>query len=343
MTRAVGRLRLVTLVQEAVAAGARLGEACRCIGMCERTLQRWQQTPDDRRPQAPRPEPKNKLSAEEVQQVLDICHEPRFASLPPSQIVPTLADEDRYIASESTFYRVLHRAGEMTRRGRQKAAQSRPLSTWKATAPRQVWTWDITWLKSLTAGHWYYLYLIEDVFSRKIVGYEVHQIESGENAAELLKRTVLSECCWQEPLVLHADNGAPMKSQVLQVKLAELKITPSHSRPRVSNDNAHVESLFRTLKYVPSWPDTGFATLAAARAWVESFVGWYNEEHRHSGIRYVTPGQRHRGEDNALLAQRKSVYEAAKIRNPHRWSGETRNWSRHEEVWLNPERETLAA
>lgn len=207
MTRAVGRLRLVTLVQEAVAAGARLGEACRCIGMCERTLQRWQQTPDDRRPQAPRPEPKNKLSAEEVQQVLDICHEPRFASLPPSQIVPTLADEDRYIASESTFYRVLHRAGEMTRRGRQKAAQSRPLSTWKATAPRQVWTWDITWLKSLTAGHWYYLYLIEDVFSRKIVGYEVHQIESGENAAELLKRTVLSECCWQEPLVLHADNA----------------------------------------------------------------------------------------------------------------------------------------
>lgn len=101
---------------------------------------------------------------------------------------------------------------------------------------------------------------------------------------ELLKRTVLSERCWQEPLVLHADNGAPMKSQVLQVKLAELKITPSHSRPRVSNDNAHVESLFRTLKYVPAWPEKGFATLEEARAWVETFVVWYNEAHRHSGI-----------------------------------------------------------
>ena len=249
MTRTAGRLRLMTMVQEAVAAGARVSEACRCVGLSERTLQRWGKGADDRRPTAARPTPKNKLSAEEEQQVLAICHEPRFASLPPAQIVPLLADEKRYIASESTFYRVLRRAGETTHRGRQKAPQSKPLSTWKATAPNQVWSWDITWLKSLTAGHWFYLYLIEDVFSRKIVGYEVHLVESGEYAAELLKRTVLSERCWQEPLVLHADNGAPMKSQVLQVKLAELKITPSHSRPRVSNDNAHVESLFRTLKY----------------------------------------------------------------------------------------------
>lgn len=144
MTRAVGRLRLVAIVQEAVAAGARLGEACRCIGLCERILQRWQQTPDDRRPSTPRPEPKNKLSDEEVQQILDICHELRFASLPQPQIVPTLADENRYIASESTFYRVLRRAGETTRRGRQKVAQRRSLTTWKATAPRQVWSWGIT-------------------------------------------------------------------------------------------------------------------------------------------------------------------------------------------------------
>lgn len=343
MTRTADRLRLMTLVQEAALAGARQHEACQGAGISERTFQRWKQSLDDRRPTAPRPVPKNKLSAEEEQQVLAICHEPRFASLPPAQIVPALADEGRYIASESTFYRVLRRSGEVTHRGRQQAPQCKPLSTWKATGPNQVWSWDITWLKSLTAGHWFYLYLIEDVFSRKIVGYEVHLVESGEYAAELLKRTVLGERCWQEPLVLHADNGAPMKSQVLQVKLAELKITPSHSRPRVSNDNAHVESLFRTLKYVPLWPEKGFASLEESRAWVESFVGWYNEEHRHSGIRYVTPGQRHRGEDRQLLAQRKSVYEAAKLQNPQRWSGATRNWSRQDEVWLNPERETLAA
>ena len=343
MTRTDGRLQLMTLVREAVDAGVRKSEACQRVGISERTFQRWRLRADDRRPTTPRPVPKNKLSAEEEQQVLAICHEPRFASLPPAQIVPALADEGRYIASESTIYRVLRRFGEATRRGRQQAPQSKPLSTWKAAAPNQVWSWDITWLKSLTAGHWFYLYLIEDVFSRKIVGYEVHLVESGENAAELLKRTVLSERCWQEPLVLHADNGAPMKSQVLQVKLDELKITASHSRPRVSNDNAHVESLFRTLKYVPAWPEKGFSTLEEARAWVEIFVSWYNEEHRHSGIRYVTPGQRHRGEDRTLLAQRKSVYEVAKALNPHRWSGATRNWSWQEEAWLNPERKTLAA
>ncbi len=339
----------MTLVQEAALAGARQHEACQGAGISERTLQRWKQSPDDRRPTAPRPIPKNKLSAEEEQQVLAICHEPRFASLPPAQIVPHLVDEGRYIASEATFYRVLRRSGEVTHRGRQQAPQCKPLSTWKATGPNQVWSWDITWLKSLTAGHWFYLYLIEDVFSRKIVGYEVYAVESGENAAELLGRTVLSERCWQQPLVLHADNGVPMKSQVLQVmqvmqvKLAELKITPSHSRPRVSNDNAYIESFFKTLKYAPTWPEKGFATLEEARAWVESFVAWYNEEHLHSGIRYVTPSQRHRGEDRLLLEQRKSVYEAAKMRNPHRWSGQTRNWSRQDEVWLNPERGTLAA
>nr|WP_314725623.1 IS3 family transposase [Serratia ficaria] len=343
MTRTADRLRLMTLVQDAVDAGARQHAACQGAGISERTFLRWQCSPDDLRPTASRPVPKNRLSAEEEQQVLAICHEPRFASLPPAQIVPILADEGRYIASESTFYRVLRRYGEASHRGRQQAPQSRPLSTWKATAPNQVWSWDITWLKSLTAGHWFYLYLTEDVFSRKIVGHEVHPAESGEYAAELVKRTVLSERCWQEPLVLHADNGAAMKSQVLQVKLAELKITPSHSRPRVSNDNAYVESLFRTLKYVPAWPEKGFASLEEARAWVEGFVGWYNEEHRHSGIRYVTPGQRHRGEDSQLLSQRKSVYEAAKMQHPHRWSGTTRNWSRQEEVWLNPERETRAA
>lgn len=343
MTRSADRQQLMILFQEAVDSGASLTKACQRVGLSQRTLQRWRTVSDDRRATSPRPVPKNKLSAEEVQQVLAVCHEPRFASLPPAQIVPRLADEKRYIASESTFYRVLRHAGEMTRRGRQKAPKSKPLSTWNATAPNQHWTWDITWLKSVTTGLWFYLYLLEDGFSRKIVGYEVHAVESGEHAAALLYRTVLSEQCWQQPLVLHADNGAPMKSQTLQVKLAELKITPSHSRPRVSNDNAYVESLFRTLKYVPSWPEKGFATLEDARAWVEGFVSWYNEEHRHSGIRYVTPGQRHRGEDVALLEKRKSVYEAAKMRAPHRWSGQTRNWSRQDEVWLNPERETLAA
>jgi putative transposase len=133
-----------------------------------------------------------------------------------------------------------------------------------------VWTWDITWIPSVVRGRWYYLYLIEDVFSRKITGAEVNETESGEQAAALMQRTVLWEHCWRHPLVLHADNGAAMKSQTLQVKLAELKITPSHSRPRVSNDNAYVESLFRTLKYVPQWPSSGL------KRWMKPGAGWRN-------------------------------------------------------------------
>ena len=195
----------------------------------------------------------------------------------------------------------------------------------------------------MVRGCWYYLYLIEDVYSRKITGYEVHETESGEQAAALMQRTVLREWCWKQPLVLHADNGAAMKSQTLQVKLAELGITPSHSRPRVSNDNAYVESLFRTLKYVPQWPPSGFKPLDESRVWVEKFIRWYNTEHRHSGTGYVTPEQRHSGEDRALLKQREALYHEARERHPERWSRGTRTWQWQAEVTLNPEREKQAA
>ncbi|MEL4885464.1 integrase core domain-containing protein, partial [Pectobacterium betavasculorum] len=167
--------------------------------------------------------------------------------------------------------------------------------------------------------------------------------ESGEQAAALLQRSVMREGCWRQPLVLHADNGAAMKSQTLQMKLHELNITSSHSRPRVSNDNAYAESLFRTLKYVPQWPSSGFSTLEDARKWVNKFTRWYNEEHRHSGIRYVTPGERHRGDDIHLLKQRDELYREAQKAHPERWSGKTRNWQPEGPVTLNPEREKQTA
>ncbi|HHN6585555.1 TPA: IS3 family transposase, partial [Escherichia coli] len=246
--------------------------------------------------------------------------------------------------SESTFYRVLRRHGEVHHRGRARRTERvTPPRTYTATGPRQVWAWDISWLPSVVRGCRYYLYLIEDVYSRKITGYEVHETESGEQAAALMQRTVLRERCWKQPLVLHADNGAAMKSQTLQVKLAEPGITPSHSRPRGSNDNAYVESLFRTLKYVPQWPSSGFKTPDEARVWVGEFIRWYNAEHRHSGIGYVTPEQRHNGEDRILLRQREALYREARERHPERWSRETRKWQWKAEVTLNPEREKQAA
>ncbi|WP_257981558.1 IS3 family transposase, partial [Pectobacterium brasiliense] len=311
------RKQFIIWINEAVASGARLMIACREVNLSLRTLRRWQRSSRDRRPDAIRPVPLNQLSAEEESRIRDVCHEPEYASLPPSQIVPRLADKGLYLASESTFYRILRRSGEVHRRGRQIRQQKVSVpTTFTATGPCQVWSWDITWLPSVVRGRWFYLYMIIDLYSRKITGYEVHETESGEQAAALMQRSVMREGCWRQPLVLHADNGAAMKSQTLQMKLHELNITPSHSRPRVSNDNAYSESLFRTLKYVPQWPSSGFRTLSEARQWVDKFTRWYNEEHRHSGIRYVTPGQRHRGEDNVLLKQRDDLYRTAQKAHP---------------------------
>lgn len=157
-------------------------------------------------------------------------------------------------------------------------------------------------------------------------------------AAQVLKRAVWAETCLTSPLVLHADNGSPMKGATMKVTMERLGVTASFSRPRVSNDNPFSEALFRTCKYTPNWPTRGFATIDEARAWVQSFASWYNFEHRHSAIRFVTPDQRHRGEDRPLLASRHHVYELARATRPDRWSGRTRNWQPLGSVWLNPER-----
>lgn len=299
----------------------------------------------DQRPQAKRPVPSNKLSPAERTHILEICNEPENASLPPSQLVPILADKGEYLASESSFYRILNEAEQLHHRGRSKPAQKRKVPTTHiAEAPNQVWSWDISYLPTMTRGLFYYLYLVEDIYSRNIVGWEVHERESGELAAELMQRTVMAEHCLRTPLVLHSDNGSPMKSFTLQSKLVELGITSSHSRPRVSNDNAFSESLFRTLKYCPQWPSQEFISLAVARDWVRVFVDWYNNQHRHSRIKFVTPAQRHRGEDKAILEKRHHVYKLAKAKHPQRWSGKTRNWEPIDYVTLNPERkENIAA
>ncbi len=297
---------------------------------------------EDQRPLIARPAPNNKLSEAERSHIVAVCNQPEYASVPPGQIVPRLADKGQYLASESTFYRILGEAGQQHPRGRSKAMKRRkPPTTHIATSANQVWSWDISYLPGPVRGLYHYLYLVEDIYSRKIVGWEVHDSETGERAAELMQRTVIAEPCFRKPLVLHSDNGSPMKSYTLQSKLADLGITPSHSRPRVSNDNAYSESLFRTLKYCPQWPSQGFASLDKARDWVKDFVSWYNHEHRHSRIKFVTPAQRHRGEDKAILKKRHNVYELAKSTMPARWSGKTRHWNPVGAVALNPEKEEI--
>lgn len=333
---------MVVWIDEAVATGARRWRACAEAELSQRTLQRWVSgatVKADARTTTTRPEPMNKLNVLEQQRVLSVCNSVEYAQLPPSQIVPRLADQGVYIASESTFYRVLKAHDQGHRRGRAQAPRYRkPPTSYTATAANQVWSWDITYLPSRVRGQFYYLYLFEDIYSRKAVGWDVYEQESGELAAELLQRIVMTEQCFDAPPVLHSDNGAPMKSLTLLAKMYDLGITPSRGRPRVSNDNPYSESLFRTLKYCPQWPVDGFANIEMARSWVRDFITWYNDRHRHSRIRFVTPAQRHRGEDKAILKQRHVLYEKAKQKRPERWSGNTRNWEPVGTVDLNPER-----
>ncbi len=340
----------IDLIDEAVVAGARRFKACEVLEIDVRTLQRWEKAlaedqplQDRRKAAAAQRTSSNKLSDDERQKILAVCNQPEFQSLPPSQIVPRLADKGEYIASESSFYRVLRKADQVHRRGRAQAPRTvaKPAG-FQATGPNQVWSWDITFLASSIRGAFYRLYLVLDIFSRKIVAWEVHENELADHASVLIRKACLVEGIREDGLVLHADNGGPMKGATMLATLQKLGVVPSFSRPSVSDDNPYSESLFRTLKYVPAYPSKPFETIEAARKWVHCFVQWYNNEHRHSAIRYVTPNQRHRGEDHGLLKQREAVYEAARQQNPQRWSGSTRNWNPVIEVWLNPAKHNQA-
>ena len=343
------RRALARDITQAHAAGARLRPACETAGIELRTLQRWQAhqglTAGDGRPQAVRPMPSHALSPHERARLLAVANETRFAAVPPARIVPMLADEGVYLASESSFTRVLRAHGQTARRGRAKAPRAvRPPTTHIATAPRQVWCWDMTYLPAQVLGRWFHLYLILDLYSRKVVGWEVHDTDACEHAAHLVRRTALAEsiATLEAKPVLHGDNGSTLKATTVLAMLNWLGVKPSYSRPRVSDDNAYAESLFRTAKYRPEFPAKGFTDLEQARTWAASFVRWYNHDHRHSGIRYVSPAQRHAGEDRTILAARHDLYTSARALNPARWSGATRNWSPIAAVTLNPERDSIA-
>ena len=344
------RRQLARDIDTAHAAGACLDLICEIAGIDVRTLQRWKAGKGlelgDGRPLAVRPTPAHALTPLERDMIVQVANEPRFADKPPARIVPAMADEGIYLASESSFQRVLRERRQTAHRGRAKLPRKvRPPTTHVATAPRQVWCWDVTYLPALILGHWFYLYLILDIFSRKIVGFEVHATDDGEHAALLLKRTALAESLHAVPVkpVLHGDNGPTVKCLSVKAMLDWLKISPSYSRPRVSDDNPFVESLFRTAKYHPEFPSGGFPSREAAQKWAAEFVSWYNNDHLHSGIRYISPASRHVGQDHDILEARHRLYSEAKQRNPRRWSGNTRNWTPVAAVTLNPERETVVA
>ena len=342
------RRSLAVDIATAHGAGARLRLACEVAGIDARTLQRWKAHAGliggDGRPQAARPVPSHALTGQERARLLEVANAPRFCTVPPARIVPMLADEGVYLASESSFARVMRAQGQTARRGRAKAPHAvRPPTTHIATAVRQVWCWDMTYLPATVMGRWFHLYLILDLYSRKIVGWEVHDSDHSDHAIHLVRRTALAEdiACLTVKPVLHGDNGSTLKATTVLAMLNWLGIKPSYSRPRVSDDNAYAESLFRTAKYRPEFPAKGFTDMEAARAWAAGFVHWYNVEHRHSGIQYVSPSQRHEGQDQEILAARHALYTKARELKPARWSGKTRNWSPTGPVTLNPERGSI--
>jgi putative transposase len=338
------RQLLLPLIDEAVHSGARLHKACAQIGLSTRTVQRWRRPcaqVGDRRVAALRTPstPPNQLSAAERAAALQVLNSKAFKDLPPSQIVPRLADQGCYVASESTLYRLLRQNGQMTRRCLARAPRQvhRPRAL-VATGSNQVYCWDITYLPAPVRGTHFYLYLYMDIFSRHIVGWQVYERESTDLAADLLHDICARMGIEKGQLTVHSDNGAPMKGETLLATMQRLGVARSHSRPAVSNDNPYAESLFRTLKYRPQLPVKPFQDLLAARRWATDLVHWYNHEHRHSAIRFVTPGERHAGLDLAILTKRAEVYEAARKANPERWSRTTRNWSPITKVHLNPQK-----
>ncbi len=329
---------ILALLDEAERTGARPARACEQIGISLRCIQRWRLPGgnDDRRC-GPRRSPANALSPQERKEVLATVNSVEYCELSPNQIVPRLADAGRYLASEATIYRILRSEEQLAHRGRAKAPTKLAVAEHVATAPNQVWSWDITYLMTAIKGRFYYLYLAEDVWSRKIVGWAVHEEESMESSARMIRDACARTKVDMTGLVLHSDNGGPMKGSTMLATLQRLGVVPSFSRPSVSNDNPFSEALFRTLKYRPEFPSKPFASLEEARAWVEGFVSWYNQEHRHSGIRFVTPAERHDGLDVAILAKRVLVYEKARQERPDRWARETRNWTPAGSVYLNPQ------
>ena len=315
------------LIDEAVHRGCRKVKACEALGLTVRTVQRWRRAGVVDRRKGSRAIPANRLSETERTRVVAVLSGPQYRDHSPNQVVPMLADRGEYIASEATMYRILREEKLLHHRQASTPARRHEPTPRTASGPNQVWSWDITWLASPVRGLFFYLYLIMDIYSRKIVAWQVHERECAEYAAALATEACYVEGVAAHEVVLHADNGSPMKGATMLATLERLGVIASFSRPAVSDDNPFSESLFRTLKYRPAYPQRAFENITHARAWVEKFVHWYNFEHRHSAIRFVTPHERHSGREREILQRRHALYQQARRRHPERWSGQTRNWT----------------
>ncbi len=320
------------MIDEAVAAGARRWKCCEVVGISMRTLQRWRTgLVTDRRKGAPK-RVANKLEAEVIAEIIETACSPEYRNDTPYVMYVKLLEEQRYIASPRSIYRILKARGLLQRRTNSAPPTKRNRPPERvATGPNQVWSWDITYLPLTIKGFFVYAYVFLDIWSRKIVGWEIHEKETPELASQCFKRIVARNGA--QPDYLHSDNGNPMKGLSMLVTLYSFGVLPSYSRPRVSNDNAYSEALFKTAKYVPFYPRY-FTSLEHAQQWFADFVHWYNTRHRHSAIGYVTPDQRHAGIDKELFEKRNRTLKYVRLFRPEIRSS-LKDWVQLERVVLN--------
>jgi len=309
---------------------------CRALGLARATLYRtWRR---ERFPveSTPRPKPARALGGEERQAVLDVLHEERFVDQPPAQVYATLLDEECYLCSERTMYRILDAEGEVKERRNQLAHPPYAKPELLATCPNEVWSWDITKLKGPVKWTYFYLYVILDIFSRYVVGWMVAWRESATLAQRLIAETCLKQEIIAEQLTLHADRGSSMKSKCVALLLSDLGVTKTHSRPHVSNDNPFSESQFKTLKYRPDFP-ARFGGIEDARAFCVDFFQWYNTEHHHSALGWLTPEDVHYGRGPRRVEARQQVLNVAYAQHPERFVRKRPKAPRlPEAVWINP-------
>jgi len=291
--------------------------ACTAVGRPRATHYR-RQAPPKPRSTTPRPAPPNKLTDEEIGAILDVLRSVRFVDLSPAQVFHILLDQGTYLASVSTYYRLLRATGEVRERRRQATHPPRVRPELVARGPLAVWSWDITKLKGPRRGEYFDLYVVLDIFSRYVVAWCVAPWESGELAKELIADAVARHRVAPGQLTVHADRGSSMTSNPVVELLAFLGIGRTHSRPHVSNDNPYSEAQFKTLKYCPAFPER-FGCIQDAQAFCQTFFAYYNHEHRHSGIGYHTPASLHYGTATEVRAQRQVTLDAAYAANPCRF------------------------
>ena len=315
--------------------------ACRLLGM-SRATQHRRCAPPVLGPPVPRPSPPNALGEAERQQILTLLRSEEYCDLAPAQVWARLLDDGVYLCSISTMYRLLAAAGESRERRRQRTHPAKKKPELIANKPNQVWSWDITKLRSATRGKYYELYVIIDIYSRYVVGWTVAAAETGELAKDFIEGVHLEQGITKDTLTLHADRGTSMTSKPVSQLLVDLGVDRSHSRPHVSNDNPYSEAAFKTLKYCPAFPGS-FGSIEDARAFCKIFFDYYNHEHRHSGIGLHTPASVHYGTATAIREQRAVVLDAAFAAHPDRFHSRRPTPPKLPTVaWINdPSREAL--